>query len=75
MKILINKTNDVTEFYNICTRYSGDIDVSSDKYVVDGKSVLGLFSLALDKPVEVRINTPNKNEEETFYAEICKFIA
>lgn len=73
MKILINTFSDVNNFCKICSKYESDIDVKSSRYVIDGKSIMGLFSLALNDPVEVNINTENENEKECFYKEIEKY--
>lgn len=41
----------VKEFCSICAEQDFNIDVSSGRYTVDGKSILALFSLNLSKPV------------------------
>lgn len=56
MKILIDNVKKVKEFNNLTLRFPCEIDVISSRYVVDAKSLMGLFSLDLSKPVEVRFN-------------------
>jgi len=48
-------TGSVKDFVNIVQKYAYDIDLRCDRYVVDAKSVLGIFSLDLSKPVNVEI--------------------
>ena len=45
----------VKEFVKIVQDYPYEIDLKSDKYVVDAKSILGIFSLDLSKPLVVEI--------------------
>lgn len=48
MKININTIEKAKEFVSICSKYhDGDILVKQNKYAVDGKSILGIFSLNL----------------------------
>ena len=54
--IKLNTIEDAKEFVNIANIIPYDVSVKSDKYIVDGKSLLGVFSLALSKPIEVQIN-------------------
>ena len=55
MKIRLAAINDVKEFVNIAGRYSYDIDITVGKYVVDAKSIMGIFSLDLSKPIDFAI--------------------
>lgn len=56
MKIMIDNITKVKEFNNLTLKFPCDIDVVSSRYVVDGKSLMGLFSLDLSKPVVVRFD-------------------
>ena len=49
--------NDVKEFVNIVMRYDFDIDLISGRYAVDAKSIMGIFSLDLSKPIEITAHT------------------
>ena len=55
--ILLSTINDVKEFVNIVIKYEYDIDLTSGRYVVDGKSIMGIFSLDLSKPIKVEIHS------------------
>lgn len=50
--IILNSINDVKEFVNIVSKYDFDIDLTSGRYVVDAKSIMGIFSLALNQPID-----------------------
>ena len=53
-KVHFDTVVDVKKFVNICNSVSFDVDLVSGRYVVDGKSIMGLFSLDLSKPVELK---------------------
>lgn len=55
--ILLNSINDVKNFVNIVNKYSCDVDLTSGRYVVDAKSIMGIFSLDLTKPIKIDIHS------------------
>ena len=74
MRIKLNTINDVNSFVNTSTKYyEGDIDVKQGRQIIDGKSILGIFSLNLTQPIEISINTDNLNTERDFYIFIKKW--
>ena len=48
---------DVRQFVDAVTKYDVEIDLSSGRYVVDAKSIMGIFSLDLSKPIMVEIHS------------------
>lgn len=72
MEINFKSVNDILDFVNIVSRFSDDVDVSSRRSMVDGKSILGLFSLDLSKPVQV---TTQGTQSDNIYAAISKYAA
>ena len=54
-RVMLNSINDVKTFVNAAARCPYDIDVVSGKYKIDGKSLMGIFSLNLDNPIEIVI--------------------
>lgn len=48
-------TNHVKDFVSIVNRYPYDMDLRSGRYVVDAKSILGIFSIDLSRPVQMDI--------------------
>lgn len=49
----IDAVDKVKEFYNLCSKCSGEVEVYSGRYIVSGKSIMGLFSLDLTQPLKV----------------------
>ena len=56
MKILIDSIVKVKEFNNLAVKFPCEIDVVSGRYIIDGRSLMGLFSLDLGKPVEMKFD-------------------
>ena len=54
--ISLNSIEKVKHFVNIITRYDGDFDLSSGRYVIDAKSIMGIFSLDLSKPLRLDVH-------------------
>ena len=45
VKVSLNKMNDIRDFTNECAKCAFDVELRSGKYVVDAKSIMGIFSL------------------------------
>jgi len=58
--ISLNTVEKVKGFVNTLAPLEGDFDLVSDRYVVDAKSIMGIFSLDLSKPLTLQIHN---NEE------------
>ena len=69
--VSLQAINDVKEFVNIVMRYDFDIDLVSGRYAVDAKSIMGIFSLDLSKPIELNAHT---DDAEDFFKAIDQFI-
>ncbi|MBO5408544.1 MAG: HPr family phosphocarrier protein [Clostridia bacterium] len=57
--IQLTSINDVKIFVNTVNKYTFDIDLTSGRYVVDAKSIMGIFSLDLAKPIKIEIFDDN----------------
>lgn len=55
-QILLSSINDVKNFVNTVSKYDFEIDLISGRYVVDAKSIMGIFSLDLSKPIALEIH-------------------
>lgn len=55
VKVLLNQINAIKEFVNIMIDIKNETIIRSGKFVVDAKSIMGIFSLDLTKPVELEI--------------------
>ncbi len=62
VKISLQMASQVKTFVSVVQKYSFEIDLRSDRYVVDAKSILGIFSLDLSKPINVEIHSDNADE-------------
>ena len=57
MTILIDNIFDLKRLNNIAMTFPCEIDVISGRYTVDGRSLMGLLSLDLSKPVQIKYRT------------------
>ena len=57
-------TDNVKNFVSLVNRYPYDMDLRSGRYVVDAKSILGIFSLDLSKPIDLNIHAEGSNLED-----------
>lgn len=74
MQIKLNTIEDVKNFVNVCSRYSpAYVDVKQDRQVINGTSILGIFSLDLLRPLTVTIDNENDNKKIGFYNNIQKW--
>ena len=63
VKININSIDKVKKFVNILTKYDGDFDLVSGHYVIDAKSIMGIFSLDLSEDIELVIQDNAQQDE------------
>ena len=72
-QVNLRSVNDVKAFVAAASMTDCDIDVLSGRYLVDAKSIMGLFSLNLTKPVTVQVHG-SREEMEAFQAEILSLL-
>lgn len=60
-EVRLRSVDDVKDFVRVVNRFPYDVDMVSGHYVVDAKSIMGIFSLELDKPItlEIRQDDPS----------------
>ncbi len=63
VQISLNSIDKVKSFVNAITQYEYDFDLISGRYVIDAKSIMGIFSLDLSKPIDLAIHTENGVDE------------
>ena len=56
VKISLNTIDKVKAFVNDITKFDYDFDLVSGRYVIDAKSIMGIFSLDLSKPIDLNIH-------------------
>ncbi len=55
--VSLDSINDVKNFVNAVNKYEFEVDLVSGRYIVDAKSIMGIFSLDLSKPITVNIQS------------------
>ena len=63
VQISLNSIDKVKSFVNDVTKFDYDFDLVSGRYVIDAKSIMGIFSLDLSKPIDLNIHAENSSEE------------
>ena len=61
--IMLNTINDVKGFVNTVCKYDFDVDLISGRYAIDAKSIMGIFSLDLSKPIDLNIHAEDNVDE------------
>lgn len=72
VNIKLTLAENVKQFVNIVGRYPYEIDLRSGRHVVDAKSILGIFSLDLSRPIAMEIYADSCDD---LLAEIEPFLA
>ncbi len=54
--ISLNSIDKVKSFVNTISKFDSDFDLISGRYVIDAKSIMGIFSLDLSQPIELTIH-------------------
>lgn len=73
IKIILNEIEKINKFINIVSHYDSEIDLCKDRFTVNAKSVLGVYSLDLSKPVDVLIHGNDIIEIEKFKNDMEEF--
>lgn len=69
----LNEIKKVNWFVQEVTSFESDIDLVSGRYVINAKSIMGIFSLDLSKPIEVVIDSDNEAEINRFVEVMKKY--
>ncbi len=75
-EIFLKTIIDVKNFVNAINDFEFDVDLVSGRYVVDAKSIMGIFSLDLSRPITLRVFADDMSEQESarFEAAIGDFL-
>jgi len=65
IKVSLDSIDKVKVFVNLVSKFDSDFDLISGRYVIDAKSIMGIFSLDLSKPIELTIHDDAAVEEVT----------
>lgn len=63
----------ISDFINICSKYDCDINVYDESNVLDGKSIVGIFSIAQGKVIEVQAISSDESVILSFIKDMKKF--
>ena len=63
VKISLNSIDKVKSFVNDLAKFDADFDLVSGRYVIDAKSIMGIFSLDLSKPIDLNIHAEDNVEQ------------
>ena len=70
--IKLSLAENVKTFVNMVNRYPYDMDLRAGRHVVDAKSILGIFSLDLSKPITLEVYS---DECEDLMSDLKPFLA
>lgn len=73
-KIALETIDDVKSFVGETMRLPVDVTLRSGKFVVDGKSIMGIFSLNLAEPVTLVVESDDEAQKADVLAKLDKFI-
>ncbi len=63
VKICLNSIDKVKSFVNEITKFDSDFDLVSGRYVIDAKSIMGIFSLDLSKDIDLNIHAEDNIDD------------
>ena len=75
VQIKLVTVEDIRSFVNIMAKYNGELDLQQGRYIVDARSLMGIFSLDLLKPVDFVINSDCEDTVNAVLADVSAWIA
>lgn len=63
-KVRLDSIDKVKQFVNLVSCLDCDLDLVSGRYVVDAKSIMGIFSIDLSQPIELRIHDGSEQPQQ-----------
>lgn len=64
VKVSLNSIEKVKAFVNDVNHFNAEFDLVSGRYVIDAKSMMGIFSLDISKPIDLNIHTDGEELDE-----------
>ena len=71
--ISLNSIEKVKTFVNLINRFDYDFDLVSGRYVIDAKSIMGIFSLDLSKPITLNVHADGE-EADSVIKELAPYL-
>lgn len=63
VKVSINTVDKIKSFVSDIAKFENDFDLVSGRYVVNAKSIMGIFSLDIGKPISLNIHTEDNTDK------------
>jgi len=74
MKIRLDTIKKVQDFIAFTSTVEPDVSIKSHRYIIDGKSIMGIFSLNLMEPITVILHSDDIKIQQKFNEEMEKYI-
>ncbi len=71
-KVALNSIDKVKNFVNVINTFDGDFDLSTDRYTIDAKSIMGIFSLDITN--DLRLDIHDDSEVDAVKAALKEYI-
>lgn len=72
--VIINTIDRIKEFVKIVGKIECDIDIIYGRYIIDARSIMGIFSLDLSKELMLRIHSTDERECDEIKAKLDSFL-
>ena len=72
--VSLNAIDKVKRFVNVTSSFVNDFDLVSGRYVIDGKSIMGIFSLDLTKNIDLIVHYEDETEITKIVDALSSFI-
>ena len=72
--ISLNSIDKVKSFVNTLARFDEDFDLISGRYIIDAKSIMGIFSLNLAEPITLNIHADEGEELDKIMASLTPYL-
>ena len=63
VKVSLNSIDKVKNFVNDRSGFPAEFDLVSGRYVIDAKSIMGIFSLDISKPIDLNVHTDGEDAD------------
>lgn len=74
MAVFLPAISDVTEFVNIMGRFPFEAQLTVGNYAVDAKSLMGIFTLDREHPIQLVAETADSDELSRLTDAISRFL-
>ena len=73
-KVMLNSIDKVKQFVNVTSKVDGDVFLQSGRYIIDAKSIMGIISIDLTKPLEMSFEKCSDEEKNKYLEKIQEFL-